>query len=396
VQVTESQDVRYARLLGAALNADQEVNGQRVPRYTRLSEAIAAWHPEKVYQKVHNPNEFAREAVSMLHWGGGELHAAMLGKSRETIISTTFNLAWADVTMKVLKASMDDPELGVWRQLVSDNIPFSNFTDAKKIIRIGDYGDIPTVNELAPYQELDSPTQEKVELSIVKKGSTVSYSWESALNDDLRVLASIPRKLGLSWARTVYKGVFALLTANSGDGAALDYDTTNLYHADHANNDDAAFTAAGLISAVGKMRAQTDIDEDFPKEYQPRFLLYARSEALRQSIWEALSSAFKVNPLSTSGSQVNLPNFIREVYGLEPVEVIYGNGSTTRCEIVANPQRAGTIAVGFLNGMETPEFFVQDMERVGSVFNNDVITMKVRGSFGATLLDHRSFSRIDK
>ena len=37
--------------------------------------------------------------------------------------------------------------------------------------------------------------------------------------------------------------------------------------------------------------------------------------------------------------------------------------------------------------------FVQDMETVGSMFNNDTVTYKVRGAVGVAPLDHRSFVR---
>lgn len=390
-RVTESEDVRFARLLGAGMGYDQEVNGQTVRRFTSLREALGAFDHNFKMLAVDAPQRFAREAINQMHWGGGELSEYVQG--REAITSSTFSNAWADVMNKVLLKEMADPELNTWKALVSDYVPFSDLTRSHKFIRVGDYPDIAAVSEGAPYQYMTGATEEKVEFGISKYGNLEKYTWESALADDLGVLGRIPRKLGQAWAWTVYRFIYALFTTGSGVGATMDYDSKALYHNDHNNIASDAFTAAKLVEAEGKFRQQCDISQTSNfKMYRGKYLLYANETSLRQAIWEALVSSFKINPLSTSGSQVNLPNYIREYFGLEPIEVMY-SGTTTRWELVADPRRVSTIAVGFLQGMETPEIFVQDMERVGSVFNSDQITYKIRGTIGADVLDHRSFVR---
>lgn len=394
LRVNESVDMRYARLLGAAKNEDQVIDGQKIRRFTGLREAIFSFHPELMQMAAYNPRQFAREAIDKMHWGGGELSEALESRSREAIISTTFALSWADVMQKTLLAEVENPDLNTWRKIVSDIVPFADLTNTKKFIQLGDYPDIADVAEGAAYQYTTTPGEQKVEYKIGKKGTLEKYTWESALADDLSVLSRIPRKLGEAWAWTVYRFVFSLLTANSGDGATMDYDSLALYNAAHNNSTNTAFTVADLVVSEGKMRDQKDITQTGnPKPFKAKYLLYASETSLRQAIWEALVSAFKVNPLTTSGSQVNLPNYVREYFGLEPVEVYYPDNSTTRWELVADPRRVPTISVGFLNGMETPEIFVQDMDRVGTVFNNDVITYKLRGTIGADVMEHRAFSR---
>jgi hypothetical protein len=391
VRVTESVDVAKARLLGAALQEDQEVNGQRVRRFTSLREAILAFHPEMTHQMVYNPSQFARESIGLLHWGGGMLHDHM--RAQESYTSASFTNSWADVMNKTLLAAIADPDLNTWRRWVSRIERFNDLSNTKKLIRIGEYPNIASVNEGQPYQAITGVTEEKVEFSISKYGNTEDFTWEAALRDDLGTLARIPRSLGRAWAWTIYDGVHTLLTTASGAGSTMDYDSKALYHTDHSNIATTAFTAADLITVEDKIRRQRALDSSKPKNYRPRFLLYAENASLRQSIWEALNAMFKVNPLSTSGSQVNLPNFIREQLGLEPIEVFYPDSSTTRWEIVADPRDSDTVAVGFLNGQETPDLFVQDMENVGSRFNADKITYKIRGTFGAEVIDHRAFSR---
>jgi hypothetical protein len=393
IQVVEAADVRYARLLGAALKEDQEVGGKTVRRFTSFREAVLAFKPGMAHQMYSNPTEFAMEALDLLHWGGGELSRKLDQTATEAIVSTTFNLAWADVMNKVLAREMADPDLQSWRKLVSDIVPFQDLTNTKKIIRVGDYPDIAAVEEGQPYEYIDGPTEEKVEFGIGKYGNLEKFTWEAALADDLGVLARIPRKLAKAWAWTVYRFVLALLTANTGDGATMDYDSKALYHADHNNAIDSAFSVANLLTIGGYMDSQKDISQDNPKLYKPKYLCYANTVAMKVLIAEALSSAFKVDATT---AQINLPNVLREIFDLEPLPLYYPNGSTTRYELVADPRNADTMVVGFLNGNETPEIFVQDMERVGSVFNSDQITYKLRGTVGAELVDHRSFARGDK
>ena len=48
-----------------------------------------------------------------------------------------------------------------------------------------------------------------------------------------------------------------------------------------------------------------------------------------------------------------------------------------------------SIEVGFLDGQEEPEMFVQDNPTVGSLFTNDTITYKIRHIYGGVVKDFR-------
>jgi hypothetical protein len=54
-----------------------------------------------------------------------------------------------------------------------------------------------------------------------------------------------------------------------------------------------------------------------------------------------------------------------------------------------NPLDIPIIELGFLDGKEEPELFVQDMPNVGSMFNNDTLTYKLRHIYGAAVVDYR-------
>jgi hypothetical protein len=55
----------------------------------------------------------------------------------------------------------------------------------------------------------------------------------------------------------------------------------------------------------------------------------------------------------------------------------------------ADPLDVPTMEVGFLDGNEEPELFVQDSPTVGSMFNDDTLTWKIRHIYGGNLTDFR-------
>jgi len=57
--------------------------------------------------------------------------------------------------------------------------------------------------------------------------------------------------------------------------------------------------------------------------------------------------------------------------------------------LAASPKDCPTIEIGFLDGNEEPELFVQDLPTVGSMFNNDKLTYKIRHIYGGAVVDYR-------
>ena len=57
--------------------------------------------------------------------------------------------------------------------------------------------------------------------------------------------------------------------------------------------------------------------------------------------------------------------------------------------LAADPDDIPCIEVGFLDGREEPELFVQDNPTVGSLFTHDKIAYKIRHVYGGDVLDHR-------
>jgi hypothetical protein len=52
-----------------------------------------------------------------------------------------------------------------------------------------------------------------------------------------------------------------------------------------------------------------------------------------------------------------------------------------------------TFELGFYQGREDPELFTQSDPTVGSVFNSDTVTYKIRHIYSGAVLDWRGFLR---
>lgn len=380
--VAEAADVRIARL-EAAVNRQHsvQVGGRRVEAFHSITEALIAFHPEIAAGFVVNPQAAAMEALPLFTWGGGVL--------RESVDTSTFANAWANVLYKALMRRVDDEEAGAWRSLVSDYVNFRDLSNNYKFVRVSEVGKLTKRVEGETYTEIGTYEGDKAqEFGIDKYGDLYVLTWEALLRDDIGVLARIPQNLGNAWTATVHDCIFGLLQENAGAGLTMDHDSKALYHADHGNIHDLAFSVDNLETVRRVMVKHTDPTSGRRKNYRARFLLYTTPE-LDQSIWTALQSTFAI---TSQAAEINLPNFIRGYLGLSPVPVLYPTDTTTRWELMADPSRVPTIAVGFLGGRQAPDLFIQDQETVGSRFTSDKITYKVRGTVGATILDERAFA----
>ena len=59
------------------------------------------------------------------------------------------------------------------------------------------------------------------------------------------------------------------------------------------------------------------------------------------------------------------------------------NTSASKWWLVGDPADCEGLEVGFVGGRDSPELFLQDDPRMGTVFTNDQISYKVRFEFGA-------------
>jgi phage major head subunit gpT-like protein len=251
--------------------------------------------------------------------------------------------------------------------------------------RIGGYGTLPIVTQGSGYNTLTSPTDEEQTYAVAKRGGTEDLTLETIANDDVGAVRRIPVKLARAAAQTLYRFVFDFLK----DNPTLAYDGTALFHTNHANTGTTALSDFQLKTAIQLMRNQAaygDTAEVLGGANSPRWLVVPNE--LEDLSVRLTASATYVGATNEAGTT---PNMIRLRYPqLEPLVIDYWT-DPDNWYLVADPAKQPTIEIGFLNGQEEPELFIQDAPLLGSVFTADKITYKIRHIYGGNVLDHRMF-----
>lgn len=255
----------------------------------------------------------------------------------------------------------------VWRDL-ANIVPVGDFRPQHRV-RFGGYGDLPIVNEAAPYLAVDSPTDEEAVYSVKKRGGTETVTLEMIKNDDVSAVLQVPIRLSRAAKRTISKFVLDFLRTN-----AVIYDTKTLFHADHGNLGSSALGAVSVAAGRLAMKAQKEKDSAEPLGIPPRFLWVP--DALEQT-------AFDLFRIGTN----NEPNFVQQLQW-QIRSVWYWTDTNDWC-LSADKMDIPSVEVGFLDGKEEPELFIQDNPTAGSMFTNDVITYKIRHIYGAAVTDFR-------
>jgi hypothetical protein len=312
-------------------------------------------------------------------------------RTTESLSASSWNLVLGDSITRRLVAEYHQPNLMTWRQIVSSVVPINDFR-TQRIDRIGGYGTLPGVNQGAPYQPLTSPTNEEVTYAITKRGGTEDVTLEMIANDDVRAISRIPTKLGLAAANTLYQFVWNFLVTNPNI-----YDSTALFtgtgaHANFVNNAAGTALSQSALSA-GRllMRSQTAYGD--AQQFiapTPRTLVVVND--IEELAWQLVTSAVALpTPAGTppdSTGAANTPN-LHQGLNLVVLDYVLNATSTTAWWLAADPNMTPTIEVGFYQGREDPELFTQSDPTVGSVFNADKVTYKIRHIYSGAVLDYR-------
>jgi len=380
----EARDAHALAMRGMLFNVDQkDAKGVPVPRFRSLHESyyvIAGGY--KGY--APDPARMLREAVmyqpSTVYGQENEL--------RESITSSTWAELLGDSITRRLVAEYAMPDLQDWRKIVSETATIRDFRTNRRT-RMGGYGDLPGVSQGAPYGDLVSPTDEESTYAISKKGGVDDLTIETIANDDVGAVRRIPIKLGRAAARTLYKAVFDLIRSNG-----TIYDSNALFDSSaHANMTASALSDTTIKAGIAAMRAQTPYGvtaEPLGAVNSPLWLMVPA--ALEDLGYRLLNSDRFMGAVGSSLAEyATTPNLIKGRYGNMGLLVVDYWTDAADCAMVADPTKVPTIEVGFWNGQEDPELFVQDQPLLGSVFTADKVTYKIRHVWGLTCLEWRGF-----
>ena len=347
-----------------------EVGDCEVDRYKKAMDGLFFGSPVDGVRPFRSLQEAFRAIT------GRDLSDALSESHRlmESLTTASFDQILADsITRRMLK-EYSRPDLNSWRQ-ICEVVAISDFRTQRRM-RFGGYANLPTVAQGASYAALTSPTDEEATYTPAKRGGTEDLTLEMIKNDDVGAIRRIPIRLGRAAAQTLHEFVFDFLATNP-----LIYDALALFSAGHNNIGSAALSSASLMAGRNAMMKQTELNSGKRLAIRPRFLVVPID--LEETAFQLINSERVV------GSANNEPNFIKAL-GLNLIVVEYWT-DTNNWYLVADPADVPTIEVGFLEGREEPELFVQDQESVGSMFSADKITYKIRHIYGGAVMDYRGF-----
>lgn len=286
----------------------------------------------------------------------------------EALDSTSFASTLGDsITRRMVAEYNSATDLDIWK-LLATVVPVNDFRKQERT-RFGGYGDLPVVAEKGAYTALGSPADEAAEYAVGKRGGTETITLEMIKNDDVGAIQRIPTRLARASKRTLTKFVLDFIRANS-----VIYDTKALFHVDHKNLGTAALSAASYAAARLAMVKQTEAGSSEALGVGPKYLW------VPPDLEEAAADLFRRN--------TNLDETF--VQSLKPVIVpVWYWTDANDWAASANPDDIPTIELGFLDGNEEPELFIQDSPTVGSMFSNDQLIYKIRHIYGGTVLDYR-------
>lgn len=380
----------------------KDKDGKFVPRFVSFKEAYAnvVGDPRAAYASAntivadsyfYQPDNLSSDTARLTESYDRERRKRM----RESIMREAIGMQTSDwaqilgdsVTRKMQKEA-ENPQLNLWRKLCSDIVPVNDFRTQRRL-KVGGYGILSTVAERGTYPSLTSPTDDEATYAAAKKGGTDDLTIEMIANDDVGAIRRIPTKLGRSAAQTIYRDVFGLLKNNlEQDGS------TTLASSARANYGTTALSTAGYQALRTLMRSLTkygDSYEELGIANIPRILVVPNE--LEDTALRVKNSDIAVSAIYTAGTSHYNTQTEPNVYKSDITDVIVCDfwTDTNNWWGIADPALVPTIEVGFYQGRETPELFVQDQPNVGSVFTADKITYKVRYIYGFAVLEYRSF-----
>lgn len=347
-------------------------------RHTRIAEMLDAFFDpaHKDHRSVQSFRECYREITGDAKVTGRLQdcdpirlrEAAGESAFRESLDSTSFgNVLGNSITRRLVADYRDMGQYDVWRQIVSV-VPVNDFRTNERT-RYGAYGDLPAVGEGDPYSNLASPGDEKATYAITKRGGVEEITLEMIRNDDVGAIRRLPLKISRAAKRTLAKFAFDFLRTNP-----IGYDGIALFHASHGNLGASALDATQLAAGRLAMLKQAELGS------ADRLGIGPKNIVVPLDLVETANNLFNRN--------TNLDKTFIQDMSLNVIPVWYWTDTNDWC-LTADPNDIPTIEIGFLDGNEEPELFVQDMPNAGSIFTHDKLTYKVRHTYGGNVIDYR-------
>ena len=415
-QLIEDERTRAQAAAPANAAGTARVTGMQMPnsRYVKALEGMFTGQSvdgERPFRSIHEAyHRFPAHASDPWSASAMDIFGALRSdydserdnrRLTESLETASWGQVMADVMYQLMLRRFAELPYQGWRKFASYIEPLSD-TRSRHWIRTGYYGNIPQVAEGAPYQPLTSPTDEEATYAPYKYGGLEDVTMEAILNDKVGVLQRIPNDLAYGMARTVYEAVMDVLTINN---AATTYDSVTLYHSGHSNTDTKPLSVSGVWSTQLAMRKQTPYNapttEYLGERNTIRYVVVPPDlMALANRIFNPSQAyVYGLTPaVTTPGATIDTDTNLDPWMWKGQAEVfVYDKLTATDTNdwyAFADPKLVDLLVIGFLNGRDTPELFVQDQAvKAGSAWSADKVSYKIRMFWGIGVLDHRGAFR---
>lgn len=333
-------------------------NLRDVPGFTSLRAAYVEMTGDSDVTGVLNPQQLKRMQAAY----GDATFAYVLGNTLYRRLTNDYR-EWTDY--------------GVSR-LVGNNIRNARDFRTLESVRIGYYGDIPTLNtDNEDYPDLGEVGDEKVEYALQERGGIITINRRMILNDDVRVIQRIISRLPRAARRTVAKKVWTPFITN----AVYKGDNKAIFHTDHGNLGTTAYGISAAEAARTAMFKQTEPDS---------------LEAL------GLRPVTVSFPSDLRGLVTNVNNFNPQAVSVENGNSMFGyfkpegllenpfQTDPTDWFFFADPNEVEIVELAFLNGQQEPVMTVADNPTSGGqMFVGGRIQYRITHDFESEVVDYR-------
>lgn len=262
-----------------------------------------------------------------------------------------------------------------WREYTMQS-DLADFKTHNRVI-VGGAPDLQEVTEDGKYSD-SSLTDYNYGIALQTFGRTFSVGRRVVINDDLNAIKKQPERHGKSAARTLVKRIVTQL-----EGAGTMYDGTQMFQ-DGRNKGTTALanTAAGATAVQSGMVAIAKSVDPATNEKLGLKAKYLLVPVDLQFVAEQLVRSAQIWPVSTAGGGT-----LNAIGGLIVLVEPYLT-STTRWYVLADPNEAPSVEVGFLNNKQTPDLLMKRADTVNLAggedefgYEFDEIFYKVRYDF---------------